>query len=370
METAMPKVRRNFGGDSRKVNMEGGTKPCPFGSHRVLEPKGVLPQPAWKIDNRPDHVFGNEILVNVEVLNIDSASFTQIKEQAGGDENKIRSIILDTVEKRGKMHNPVTGSGGMFIGTVEKIGEDLAGKIPLSPGTRIASLVSLSLTPLYLERIIEVRKEVDQVLVEGKALLFESGIYAVLPEDIPAATALAVLDVCGAPAQTARLVKDGDRVVIIGASGKSGILCCYAARRAAGAGGKVIGLVHSESGKKRLFELGLCDEIAVADASDALACYGAVSRITGGALADLVINCVNVPDTEMASILSCRDRGRVYFFSMATSFTKAALGAEGVGKDIDMIIGNGYARGHAETALNILRESPSLRELYTRLYGE
>ena len=44
----------------------------------------------------------------------------------------------------------------------------------------------------------------------------------------------------------------------------------------------------------------------------------------------------------MASILACRDRGLVYFFSMAVSFTKAALGAEGVGKDVDMFIGNGY----------------------------
>ncbi len=83
----------------------------------------------------------------------------------------------------------------------------------------------------------------------------------------------------------------------------------------------------------------------------------------------MVINAVNVPDTEMASILPVRDRGVVYFFSMATSFTKAALGAEGVGKDIDMLIGNGYARDHAEIALQVLRESQPLRDLFTRLYA-
>ena len=53
---------------------------------------------------------------------------------------------------------------------------------------------------------------------------------------------------------------------------------------------------------------------------------------------------------------------------MATSFTKAALGAEGVGKDINLIVGNGYAKGHAELTLNIIRESEKIRELFNRLY--
>jgi L-erythro-3,5-diaminohexanoate dehydrogenase len=54
---------------------------------------------------------------------------------------------------------------------------------------------------------------------------------------------------------------------------------------------------------------------------------------------------------------------------MATSFTRAALGAEGVGKDINLIVGNGYARGHAELTLNILRESEPIRKLFEELYA-
>jgi len=54
---------------------------------------------------------------------------------------------------------------------------------------------------------------------------------------------------------------------------------------------------------------------------------------------------------------------------MATSFTKAALGAEGVGKDVNMIIGNGYAKDHADITLNILRESAEIRALYEKLYA-
>jgi L-erythro-3,5-diaminohexanoate dehydrogenase len=339
----------------------------PFGSHRVLEPKGVLPQPALRIDNDMDKAFDNEILIAVDTLNIDSASFTQIENECGHDVEKIKRRILDIVKERGKMQNPVTGSGGMFFGVVERVGEALK-DCPLKPGDKIASLVSLSLTPLRIDEILEVKPDIDQVRIRGKAVLFESGIYAKLPADLPESLALAVLDVAGAPAQTAKLVRPGDTVVIIGAAGKSGVLCSYEAKKRAGITGKVIGMTSSSKGFANLKEWGFCDVNLLADATDALACYDAVRKATGGRLADIVINCVNIPNTEMASILMCRDDGTVYFFTMATSFTKAALGAEGVGKDVNMIIGNGYTRNHAEITLNILRESSAIRKLYEKLY--
>lgn len=341
---------------------------CPFGSHRVLEPEGVLPQPARRLDNNTDRIWDNEILLDVEALNIDSASFAQIKNQAGGDIGKIKEIILGIVAERGKMQNPVTGSGGMFMGRVAAVGGKLVGR-GLAPGDELVSLVSLSLTPLKIDEILEVRAEVDQVAVRGQAVLFESGIYARLPEDLPRGLALAALDVCGAPAQTARLVAPGDTVVIFGATGKSGMLCACEARKRAGSAGRLIGFGRSPERSAKLLELGLCDQVVRREATDALGCYREVQRLTGGRLADLVINCVNVPDTEMASILACREGGTVYFFSMATSFTRAALGAEGVGRDVKMIIGNGYSRGHAEITLNILRECRGLREFYASLYG-
>lgn len=201
-----------------------------YGTHRVIEPKGVLPQPANKIDNNMDEIYDNEILIDVQTLNIDSASFTQIEEQAGGDKKKIAEIMMGIVEKQGKHRNPVTGSGGMLLGTVEKIGDALKGKIDLKEGDKIATLVSLSLTPLRIDKIKDIRPDIDQVDIDGKAILFESGIYAKIPSDLPENLALSALDVAGAPAQTAKLVKPGDTVLIIGAGGKSGMLCCYEAK--------------------------------------------------------------------------------------------------------------------------------------------
>jgi len=338
-----------------------------YGLHRVIEPAGALPQPAQKVDNTME-IYDNEILIDVQTLNIDSASFTQLKKAAGGDKEKIEAMILEIVNERGKMQNPVTGSGGMLIGTIAQVGP-ASSHHDLKPGDKIATLVSLSLTPLKINKIREIRENIDQVDVDAQAILFDSGIYAKLPDDMEETLALAILDVAGAPAQTARLVKPGDTVVIIGAGGKSGLLCLAEAKKHAGPTGKVIALVHSQKGLSRIKEVGgLADVVYQAEATKPAEVLKLVEEATDGQLADVVINNVNVPDTEMATILAAKDDGIIYFFSMATSFTKAALGAEGIGKDATMLIGNGYARGHAELSLQVIRDNPRLRELFTRLY--
>src|SRR5262245_37047894 len=117
-----------------------------YGFHRVISPHGVFPQAAQKLDSSLP-LYDNEALIRVERLNIDSASFHQIKEACGGDPEKIKRHILSIVMERGKMHNPVTNSGGMLLGTVQEIGPKA--KFDFKAGDRIATLVSLTLTPLH-----------------------------------------------------------------------------------------------------------------------------------------------------------------------------------------------------------------------------
>ncbi|MDD6043712.1 MAG: L-erythro-3,5-diaminohexanoate dehydrogenase [Eubacteriaceae bacterium] len=337
-----------------------------YGTHRVISPAGVLPQPAEVIDNDMN-IYDNEVLINIKTLNIDSASFTEIERRAGGDVEKIKETIMNIVETTGKHKNPWTGSGGMLIGTVAEIGPNFKGDLKV--GDKIATLVSLSLTPLKLEKILEVRPEIDQVDVLGRAVLFQSGIYGILPEDLPENLALSVLDVAGAPAQTAKICHPGQTVVILGGGGKSGILCCYEAKRQVGVNGRVICVDGFESSIERAKSVNCAHDYIVADATDAVEMYRKISDLTGGEMADVVVNVVNIPNTEMASILATKEDGLVYFFSMATSFTKAALGAEGVGKDVTMMMGNGYTKGHAKVALEILRESAEIKELFANLYA-
>jgi L-erythro-3,5-diaminohexanoate dehydrogenase len=336
-----------------------------YGTHRVIEPKGTLPQAALKIDNTMD-IYDNELLIDVSTLNIDSASFTQIKQACKSDVKKMEQMILSIVSERGKMQNPVTGSGGMLIGKIAKIGSSFPDK-SIHIGDTIATLVSLSLTPLQIHKIKSINIENDQIQIEGQAILFESGIFAKVPNDLDEHLTLAALDVAGAPAQVDKLVHPGDTVAIFGAAGKSGVLCTYQAMKKAGPTGKVIGIANEEQQIELLKSLGLCDNIILADATDAVSVYEKIKSVAPD-LCDVTINVVNVPNTEMGCILSTKDEGTVYFFSMATSFTKAALGAEGVGSDITMMIGNGYTKNHAELTLDLIRNEPKIKELFERLY--
>lgn len=338
-----------------------------YGTHRVIEPEGVLTQAAWKIDNNMEARYSNEIICDVISLNIDSASFTQIKEACDGNPEKIGEMIMDIVSQRGKQQNPVTGSGGMFIGKVAYIGSDLKDR-DLKVGDKIASLVSLSLTPLKINKINAVHMNIDRVDIDGQAVLFESGIYAKLPDDMSEPLALAALDVAGAPAQARKLPKKGESVLIVGANGKSGVLCGYEAMKAVGPEGNVVGVVRNPNQIPALMELGVFNKVVLADATRPVDVMNAALEANDGREYDVSISCVNIESCEMSAILPVRDDGIVYFFSMATSFTRAALGAEGIGKDVLMIVGNGYSKNHAEITLDVLRENEKLRSLFDEKY--
>ncbi|MGY0007253.1 L-erythro-3,5-diaminohexanoate dehydrogenase [Micromonospora sp. I033] len=343
----------------------------PVGLHRVVEPAGVLPQAAWRLDADP-RIAANEVRIRVERLNLDAASFRQLSEKHGGDGEKVRAEVLEIISTRGKMQNPVTGSGGMLIGRVEEAGK--RSPLGLAPGDRVATLVSLTLTPLtILDGLARWDGHSEQVPCDGYAILFARSIAAVLPGDLHPELSLAVLDVCGAPALTARVVaeqvarrrREDDRrpvtVAVIGGAGKSGSLSLAAARRAGA--GRTVGVVPVAAERDALDAAGLADVVALADARDPVGLSTAVTTALG-APADVTVVCVDVPGCEHGAVLATEDGGTVIFFSMATSFAAAALGAEGLAADVTMLVGNGYVPGHAELALELLRAEPGVRRLF------
>jgi L-erythro-3,5-diaminohexanoate dehydrogenase len=328
-----------------------------LGVHRVLEPVGVLPQAAQRLDADPA-VGPDEVRIAVHRLNLDAASYRQLAEEHGWNGDRVRAAVLEIVERRGKLHNPVTGSGGMLIGVVDEVGPD--SPLGLEPGQRVATLVSLTLTPLRItDGLTRWDGLSEQVPAAGTAILFARSIAAVLPDDLPQEVALAVLDVCGAPAATERVVRRaGHRpsVAVLGAAGKSGSLSLAAARDARA--GHLIGVVRNEREAEALRAAALADEVVVADATDPLAVATAVGRCV-----DVTVVCVDVPRAEHGALLTTADGGTVLFFSMATSFSAAALGAEGMAADVTMLVGNGYTPGHAALALDLYRRSRGVQAL-------
>jgi L-erythro-3,5-diaminohexanoate dehydrogenase len=354
----------------------------PVGLHRVLAPAGVLPQAAERLDTRRD-LTSDEVRVRVERLNLDAASFRQLERKHGGDGAAVRAEVLEIVRTRGKMQNPETGSGGMLVGTVEEVGPD--SPLGLSVGDRVATLVSLTLTPLVIEDgLASWDGRSEQVPADGYAILFGRSIAARLPDDLAPELALSVMDVCGAPALTARVVgeyverggvvstgsttrsasteRGGPVVAVIGGAGKSGSLSLAAAGQAGAA--RTIGVVPHRAEADLLEGAGLADEVTIADARDPVALAEAVAK--AGGPADVTVVCVDVPGCEGGAVLCTRDGGTVIFFSMATSFSAAALGAEGLAADVTMLVGNGYVPGHADYALALLRAHEGVRGLFER----
>jgi L-erythro-3,5-diaminohexanoate dehydrogenase len=325
----------------------------PYGLHRVMGQRGVLPQTADKLDAKSP-CQATELEISVEHIHIDASSLVQLRRAHGDDAAAVRDALVAVVRHRGKLHNPVTNSGGMLTGVVRRAGPAFP-NAP-APGARIATLVSLTLTPLHLDFLDLPDFRTSAAAARGTAFLFETGIWVELPSDIPPPVSLAAFDVAGAPARVRARTHPGSRVLIIGA-GRSGVLSAVAAAEA-GAIDVLVADVDPE-------RLAMLDELKLpairplaGNARDAVAFAELV-----GEPADMTVSCVNVPGIEAACILSTRRDGHILFFSMATDFTRAALGAEGVGSAATLEIGSGYIPGHAAQVVEMLRRHPNLWRL-------
>ncbi len=341
------------------------TPSSPVGVHRVLEPVGSsLPQAARRLDARPQ-LWPDEVRIDIETLNLDAASFRQLHDKHAGDGAAIRDEVLEIIASRGKMQNPVTGSGGMLIGTVADVGPEST--LGLQVGDRVATLVSLSLTPLAITDGLERWDgSSERIPAAGHAILFGRTIAAKLPDDLSPELALMVMDVCGAPALVSRVVTSyaarglAPTVAVLGGAGKSGSLSLAAARQSGA--GRTIGVVPFKAEADLLTDSGLADQVVIADARSPLGLSEAVAA--AGGPADVTVVCVDVPGCEQPAILSTAEGGTVIFFSMATNFAAAALGAEGLAADVTMLVGNGYVPGHAALALDLIRSDGAVRRLF------
>ncbi len=348
----------------------------PLGLHRVISDLQVLPQQAWCLDATPELLSDDEVIIDVDTLHLDAASYRQLAEKNTGgsgelDADALREEVRSIIEERGKMQNPVTGSGGMLIGRVATVGE--RSDLGLQPGQQVATLVSLSLTPLRITDGLAAWDGLSaNVPTRGSAVLFGRSIAAALPDDLDRELALMVMDVCGAPALVARVVaqyaeRNGTppSVAVLGSAGKSGVLSLAGAKKA-GAGTRVA-VVRSDEEAALINDIDVATQVVVADATAVIDVADAVTK--AGGPADITVVCVDVPGCEQGAILATKDGGTVIFFSMATQFSAAALGAEGVAADVTMLVGNGYTPGHADFALDLLRDNPGVQAVFaSRMY--
>lgn len=326
-----------------------------LGGDRVTDPPGALPQAAVRLDAcGPPRPY--EFEVSVERLCLDSTSHQEIAQSCEYDADAMAERIIEIVAARGKMHNPATDSGGILLGTVARVGQQLAA----APGyrARIATLGSLTVTPLRLQAVTRVDPASAQVEVEGTAYVFDRALWAELPEDVPESTALALYDVCALASQMRFLVPQEGTVCVLG-TGHAGNLAL--ATVADGSASTRVAVDIDENAVRHAHELGLCEVGVAADLRSPIAAVASL-REAGVPPADLTVVAVNATGCESAAILATADGGTVLFFSMATNFSAAALAVDGLGSNARLTIGSGYSADRGAYAIDLWRRSPALRE--------
>jgi L-erythro-3,5-diaminohexanoate dehydrogenase len=326
------------------------------GADRVVAPSGFLPQPAETLDPSGP-VRPHELEIAVERLCLDSTSHRQIAASAGGDAGAMAARVEEIVAERGKMHNPVTDSGGILMGTVSAVGAEF----PDAPeiGTPTVTLASLTLTPLRLDEVTHLDPASPQVGVRGTAYICGRAAWTELPSFLSAEKALEVFDVCAAASHTRDLVPVDGSVCVLGA-GHAGKLALAAARDASLSSMLTVVDVDSDAVAHALSH-GLADIGVTTDLRDPLGALAAM-QAAGVPPADLTVVVVNATGCEAAAILATAPAGRILFFSMATSFGTAALTSDGLSSDARMVIGSGFSPDRGTYALDLVRRNRGLRE--------
>jgi len=364
-----------------------------FGAHRVIQPRDALPQAANCVNNTPKLLHQTELLLEVDYLLLDSTSMRQIRESCDGKQIKMVHRIEEIINTHGKMHNPVTLSGGVLKGRVKQVGTDFeeVNGIPkgsLKVGQPVIPCVSISTIPLHVDKVTHIEGNYVY-LTKSTAIVFSCMPITIIPQDINEKCALACIDISSLVPQVKRTLiqvveekmKTSDRrvplivnILVVGC-GNAGVAGLYAIRHVEkyffhtckldirfnvmvvdNNKGQVDWMSQLENGT-------LVDHSAHINAQKVYEMFQFVHEKTDGKLSDLSINVVNVSGTETSTVICTRVHGTVIWFSMATRFDSAALSTDTLGKDVTMIIGNGIADGQVEETFELVRAHPTLRHL-------
>lgn len=327
---------------------------------RATDPPGALLHIASTLDAISDPT-DYEAAIDVELLHVDATSFAALRAHSGSDPARMAAAIAEIVAERGKLQNPWTGSGGVLVGTLISVGRRYLAP-DLRVGTRVMPVASLIAVPLRLDDVGPIDPRSPLVPARGRAIVTGRMLCATCPEDLPVALALGVFDVYPAASRVRALAAPGAHVLVLGA-GHAGLLAIAAARDAVGPAGLVTVVDVARSA--------LRTAVAVDPEISALECdvTKPVEVMTallarGRPTADLTLVCTPVEGAEGAALLTTADSGTIVFFSTATRFAAAGLGADAVGSRARLEIPNALADDRGEYAYELVRRVPALREAF------
>ncbi len=339
-----------------------------YGQDRVLEPKHVLPTSAWKLDNSRE-IRSTEMRIAVKKIHIESTSFKQICMMSAMQEGRIKKNIMDIVEKRGKLHNPVTDTGGLLYGVVEEIGSDYPNEKNLKVGEEILCNTSLASVPLHLENILSIDNAYTQADVEGYAVVFGDMPVVRKPEGLPLNLLLFVLDESGTIYTVSKTVKDNKKFLVVGNNVLTNLIFGYAIRKTAGKDVEILCLFDK---KTELIMVGksidklLSEVFTRVEYVNILRPMECVERLELDSRFDIAVNCADIPGAETINILATRQGGTVIFANLINNYNIALYLTESLARDLHIESADGYLEKYDEFDIEITREmAPYIEGAYT-----
>lgn len=339
-----------------------------YGQDRVLEPKHVLPTSAWKLDNSRE-IRSTEMRIAVKKIHIESTSFKQICMMSAMQEERIKKNIMDIVEKRGKLHNPVTDTGGLLYGVVEEIGSDYPNEKNLKVGEEILCNTSLASVPLHLENILSIDNAYTQADVEGYAVVFGDMPVVRKPEGLPLNLLLFVLDESGTIYTVSKTVKDNKKFLVVGNNVLTNLIFGYAIRKTAGKDVEILCLFDK---KTELIMVGksidklLSEVFTRVEYVNILRPMECVERLELDSRFDIAVNCADIPGAETINILATRQGGTVIFANLINNYNIALYLTESLARDLHIESADGYLEKYDEFDIEITREmAPYIEGAYT-----
>ena len=268
-----------------------------YGMKRVLEPQYVLPTSAWKLDNARD-IYPDEMRVSIKRIHLEGTSFKQICTETNNNEEKIRQKIIDITIRRGKLHNPVTDTGGLVCGVVEEIGKEYENPNGLKPGDTVICNASLASLPIYIENINEIDYTFNQIEATGYVIVHDRIQVVQVEENVLSALLLFALDQSGTLLRLSDLAEGKSRFLIVGNNMITNLLFGYAIRRKIGERGEIVCLLDKKTGIS-LSGGGIDSLLAKVFNQihflDILKPVEALEKLNADALFDLSVNCAEIP---------------------------------------------------------------------------
>ncbi len=329
-----------------------------YGLERVLEPKYVLPTSAWKLDNSRN-IYPNEMLLSIKRIHLEGTSFKQICTEVNYNEEKIKQTIIDIVIRRGKLHNPVTDTGGLIFGQVEKIGESFESQGGVKAGDEIICNASLASVPIYIEKIMAIDYAFNQIEVEGYAVVHDRIPLVKVKPGIPLNLLLFTLDESGTLFSLNKLAEGKVKCLIVGNNMITNLIFGYVLRRKLGPEGEITCLLDRKTGIQitgggidRLVSL-VFNQIHYLDILKPVEC---LEKLNAESLFDLSVNCAEIPGAETVNILATRPGGTVLFANLINNLNIALYITESISKTLEVHGAQGYIEGYDDFDVQIVSE--------------